>query len=624
MFKSSCINKNGCLEGAHHFFSQSKIGLTVCLVVEVASLIIGILAITHVLPGIGAVRGAVLTGLASPFFLLTTVALVFYGCRAKKTGSQKYSIIPSDASVTWKEKLEVLRMKNQQIALPPPKIPPEECLYTLSMLAQAGTFTLFKESFPFSEPKNETLKKLLEQCQNKKDQELYFSIASTFLENLPSLTAYIRDQTQAVLLLEEPTKEMVLHFKLVNKQIRMILLFLMSHESNKLNYFTSYQDHVSHTFGNRQWSMKDCKQPCYYFGDLRALKKKNPEEFSKELNHFLFAFSTYRRHSLLRLFPQKIEVRASCKDADLRILLSATWFHGTRATTSLSDTDFTLIPTGWLNQAGHISFFGEMGVGCLRNGVNAHSLSGTHLDHVDWSVNSYATGFQFSIENEIKIASGFLEIKFNKEDSGFYIGFIEHSNTLPRIEVAIKRWATWDPASFKEKMPLLLQQLKEIEGLIAWTNKTKPHAIFYGGKSNSYFGIFQNFCHSLEQIKAFLSAPLPPPLTEEQKKNIEGNFPAVLGSMTLLSNPCSFDDSTGEHLVPGTAEVGKDLQLLCVKKEDSDKAKKWVDIHNFSAKVQIFSFEQLEDAQKINKKISPFLADIFSLKKFKKLCGAVS
>ena len=38
------------------------------------------------------------------------------------------------------------------------------------------------------------------------------------------------------------------------------------------------------------------------------------------------------------------------------------------------------------------------------------------------------------------------------------------------------------------------------------------------------------------------------------------------------------------------------------------------------ANLQIFSFDNLSAAQRINKKISPYLADIFSRDKFDQLC----
>ncbi len=615
MFTGNCSNRKVCSQAAYHCFSRSKVWITASLVVEVASLIIGILAITHVLPGIGAVRGAVLTGLASPFFLLTTVALVFYGCRAKKTGSQKYSIIPSDASVTWKEKLEVLRMKNQQIALPPPKIPPEECLYTLSLLAQAGTSKLFKNPIPYSEPKNKTLKKLLEQCQKKNDKELYLSIASTFLENLPSLTAYIRDQTQAVLLLEEPTKEMVLHFKLMNKQIRMILLFLMTYEPLKIKYLEKYTRYIEYSLGNRCFIRGENKEPCNYFKKL-----KDSSKMLKEVENFIFVFSIYRRHYLLRLRPEKIQKISNCKDADLNMLLSATWFHGTRAASSLMGTDFILMPSGWLNQLGIIPFFGETGLGCQSHGVNANCLSGTYLDNVSWAVNTYANGFNFDPYQEIKKIDDFIHSKIDIESHNFYKDtFVFYSETLPRVEMAIKRLAKWDPEIFNNKKQSILLQLEKLKAGIAKIKKKKPDEIFRW--SDDYYSArYHSLCDSVKKIETFLSDPSPE-LTAEEKQSINENFPAVFGSMTLLSEHITPDDDTGEYLVRGTALVGKDLQLLCVQKGNLEIAKKWAKTVP-DASIKIFSFDQLSEAQKYNRAISPYLADIFSMKKFKALCAS--
>lgn len=592
----SHLNGEGCLGAAYNFFSQSKVGVTASLIVEAVALIIGILAMTHVLPGVGTIPGAVITGLGVFSFVLTLTLVC----------SRYYA----------KERLEQVRENNQDAPLP---VPPEECLNILSFLAQAEVPSkLFKEPIPYVEPANEKMKTLIEQCKNKKGEKLYLSIANAFLENLPVLNAFIRSQTQAVLL-QKPTEEESKHFKLLNKQIRMILLFLMSHEPKKGEYLKSYQTHVTQSFGNREWGTNDYQQqPCFYFNRLQVLKKvKNPKEF----NDFLWVFSIYRRHSLLRLCPTKIEERSKCHDTVLRTLLSATWFHGTRAATTLSDTNFVLMPTGWLLKAGHISFFGEMSVGCQSNGVNANSLSGTYLDRVDWSIKSYATGFQFDIQNEIEEIEEFLAIKIDMGNN-FHNNLFQYAQQLPRIEVALKRWARWDQAAFKEKMPSLLSELEHLKEIIAQIEKKKPKEIF-AWNDRCYSSSYESLCHSVTQIEAFLSNPLPSTLTKEQKKNIEENFPAVFGSMTLLSEPTSYYDGSGEHLVRGTAQVGKDLQLLCVEKGNLGKANKWVQAHLPDANIQVFSFDQLREAQKINKKVSPYLADIFSLNKFNKLCTAI-
>jgi hypothetical protein len=621
----SCLHGEGYLGAVYDFFSRSKVGVTASLVAEAAALIIGILAITHVLPGVGTISGAVITGLGG-FFSVLTIALVCSRCTKDKnktfeghSRNARQPITPQStsnfSSASWKDKLEQLSIKNQEALPPTPDVPPQECLNTLCFFAQTGTSTqLFREPLPYVEPVNEKMKALVTKCRNQKGTALYLSIANTFLENLQALNTFVRDQTQAILL-QKPTEEERKQFKLVNKQIRMILLYLMSHEPKKSEYLECYRKHVDHSFGNREWNTIDWQQPSYYFEKLKLIKEKKIEDFCK----FIFLFSIYRRHYLLRLLPKKFDAHDKPLDQSLRTLLSATWYHGTRAVTTLKDTDFVLMPTGWLHQVGHISFFGEMSEGCQTHGVNANSLSGTYLDRVDWSVNSYASGFQFDINNEIKQIDLFLNIKIDTSEVNFHQNFVQYSISLPRIEVALKRWARWDAEAFKEKMPQSLSTLKHLKEVISIIEKKKPKEIF-AWHDRYYSSKYESLCHSVNQIEGFLNAPLPPALTKEQKKNIKKNFPAVLGSITLLSEPTSYDDNSGEHLVRGAAQVGNDLQLLCVEKGNLRKAKKWVQAHLTDANIKIFSFEQLEEAQKINKIVSPFLTDIFSLKKFNKLC----
>jgi hypothetical protein len=319
-------------------------------------------------------------------------------------------------------------------------------------------------------------------------------------------------------------------------------------------------------------------------------------------------------------------MRANCKDKKLKTLISATWFHGTRAVTSLCDTDFTLIPTGMLLQQGHLSFFGEMRCGCMKDGVNRDSLSGTYLDRVDWSIDSYAVEFEFDIDNEIKKTETFLDYQIDTTNKNFHTEFVHCALSLPGIELALKRWVRWDQEAFRQKMPALQDKLKYFKSIIKKIETKQPTEIFGWPDNypdNYYSGKYESVVSSIAQIEAFLAAPLPAPLTERQKANIKGNFPAVLGSLTLFSQPYSYDDETGEHLVKGRVRMGRDLQLLCVNEQDKERAEAWKHHHLPDSNIEIFTFDQLHEAQEINKIISPYFADIFSKKKLEKLCTSV-
>jgi methylase of polypeptide subunit release factors len=80
----SCLNCEGCVGRVYDFFSKSKVGVTASLVVEAVSLIIGILAITHILPGVGIIPGAMMISLGG-FFSVLTIALVCCRHSTKET-----------------------------------------------------------------------------------------------------------------------------------------------------------------------------------------------------------------------------------------------------------------------------------------------------------------------------------------------------------------------------------------------------------------------------------------------------------------------------------------------------------------------------------------------------------
>jgi hypothetical protein len=631
-----CLNGKSCLCAVYDFCSKSKIGVTICLVGESALLIIGILGMMNVLPGVNALSAAPLVGLGWGF-LIITIALVCCRSRTKETDiseedkvTDRESSSEDTASSTeskqpkhhWKEKLERLRVERQTDAEPISDVPPQECLSTLAYLAQGGLSSqLFKKTLPVIEPTSKKMKSLMKKCQTKTGKKLYLSIAKNLLKNLPSLNQFLRSQTQEILL-HNSTEEGRKNFKCINQQIRTILLFLISNEPLKSNYLKRYLKYLSNSFGNRPWNSFDYTepfQPCHYCDRLADLNEY--QEQGAGFSRFLFLFSGYRRHALFHLFPEKITTHAKSQDAGLKTLLSASWFHGTRAVVSLKGTDFILLPTGWLHEIGLFSFFGEMLEGCQKNGINANSLSGTYLDHVDWAIGAYAIDFQFDIECEMKKIEWFLNLPIDTNQREFHTKLIGYSKQLPRVEVALKRWRCWDQETFREKVSSLSKKLNDFKQAIDIIEEKQPEEIFNWHDDTSS-SRYKNICHSIAQIESILSSPLPAQLTEGEKKNIENNFPAVLGSLTLLPEPTSYDDAKGEHTVRGMVELGKDLQLLCVEKNNLERAQKWVSEHLPDSNIQLFTFEQLKEAQKINKVVSPYLADILSFKKFQKLCVA--
>lgn len=622
----------GLVKTSNSSFSKAQAGLAVGLVIGVALVTIGILGLIKVLPGLSYQPAALLTGCGGACLMMTTILFNYQiGGKQRSNDQSSLDITPSagkeeetDESPllphtptpmpVWREKLEELRRKNASVSseedvigVERASVTAEECLNTLCFLTQDTVRHLFKSKVPHSGSSNAVLQELLREGISKRGHDLYQLIAHSFFAHLPTLTNFLKQELKVILneTASERTRET---YKTVNKQIRCLLLFFMSHAPPDEKGERRFVAHYEYLL-NKSTKERFCPSAM-----VRGFPLTGDFQERGQLLKFLFLFLTYRRHALIRLFPQRIEKRTRC-DIQGSPLLSATWFHGTRSLTTLDETDFTLMPSGWLSQVGCIPFFGEMKEGAQLHEVNSNALSGTQLDYVNWSMSDYAKGFQFDIKNEIAQVTSFLAIK----RPGNLSSFCFNSETLSRMEVAMKRWAKWDPAEFKEKIPLIQDQLKILKGIsreIEENNVIKKDDKYYSTRFNSLL-------HSLSQIERLITNPLPSPLTPEQKKKIQNNFPAVLGSYTLLGEPLKYCDNR-EYLMHGAVQLGKDLQFLCVSTIHFLKAKSWVKTHLPDANIRVFTFFALEAAQRVDQKMSPYLFDYFSLKKLKKLSGTAS
>ncbi|MEZ5315118.1 MAG: hypothetical protein R3E91_02770 [Chlamydiales bacterium] len=615
-----------------NFTFQSKVGVTVTAVVGVTMVAIGILAIIDVIPGMhNAISGCFITsGCLSLIFTIRCC----YNCKSVRPpilaknpspnaldSARKYSNSNSSSEIvpspSWEKQTEIRKLTTDQKAKLKElslqnKINPDpdsyrlaqECLNKLALLVENKMSKYFKSRI--LQPSEDLI------VEERKEEEVYQEVAHTFLNNLLLLKNFLHIETESMLIKSSPEfiEEAGNRFKLVKRQIRMILLFLISYEPERCNHLKSYSL-IGLTSGSQ--FCQQISNAFYYFEKLNALQREKKDE----LRGFLFNFSIYRRHALFRLFPEKIHKRSKCNDQKLNTLLSTTWFHGTGAITSLSETDFTLIPTGWLNEIGVTPFFGEAEIGCQPKGINANTLSGTYLDRIDWA-QSYATKFLFKIQKETNTIDEFLkpfsEYALRQDISTV----VSQARYLPRVGMAIRRLALWDPEQFDQKKSLILKKLMEFDEIFKGIEDRKPKEIF-DWHDCYYSGPYESLRESVKRLRNFLNEPLPSPLTEGQKHNIKEGFPAVLGSLTLLSRPASYNSSSGEYVVSNTAKLGEDLQLLCVKKEDLKKAETWLESYGLEEKMQIFSFEELTEAQKVNKQILPYLIDILSVKKMRSI-----
>src|ERR1700733_14009392 len=97
---------HGCANKIYDFFTKSKVGITISIVTEVALCVVGILALTQNLPGVGMVPGAILTG-SGGVFLLLTIALVSCRCWAARRGTMSgrtSHVFPSHTMISnWQQ-----------------------------------------------------------------------------------------------------------------------------------------------------------------------------------------------------------------------------------------------------------------------------------------------------------------------------------------------------------------------------------------------------------------------------------------------------------------------------------------------------------------------------------------
>ena len=322
----------------------------------------------------------------------------------------------------------------------------------------------------------------------------------------------------------------------------------------------------------------------------------------------------YRRHLCCRLSTEKVAQIVGTQNP----LLQLSWLHGTRCLESLPATEYTLIPTGWLQNLHITPMTGELGNGCQEDGVNMAHLSGTLLDRVDWTI-SYATRFAFKIETILADVEYFFTL-----NTATVYDYCMHCAYLPEFNAAMRKLACWDQTLFQTKyLEKIKTQVKNLKDTIVQLERKKPNEL-YNWDDDHYIQKWAKIKKSLESIALFINSPLPTPLTEQQKDAVRNSYPTVLGSYTANPRPLTADTRNAEHVLLGAAILGKDIQVIFTTQENESRVKKFLKIHKLASKVQVATFDALIQAQELNKKVSPYLADLFSKKKLEQLVAGNS
>lgn len=450
------------------------------------------------------------------------------------------------------------------------------------------------------------LKTLMALVEEKASYEV---VKTTFLEKFALVNTLLRDETERILQ-GHGTKE---DFGTINHAFQDILLYLMSHEPKAKHYLYYYKEHLAGK------CFVNTSHPAFFF------EKLFPENRRDQYCDFIHLFLSFRRHGVLRFFTKELAESTKCNDPKILELLRGTWFHGTCALTTLADTNFTLIPSGMMHRKGIVPFFGELDNGAVKHGVNARALSGTYLDRISYALR-YADGkkFKVSIKKHWETIEWLLEVDFRKEDEDDVripeLRLVKARKSFSWAVISLKRVAKWDPEKLKPHIPKLIQQLEAFFTILDRAEKLSEEYILerYG---DIFFPHKDNVLHALTQMKEFLTAPLPAPLTDQQKRNIQESLPAVLGSFTLLSRPAHDDEGSGERLVRHEVKLGTDIQLLCVHAENLERAQKWLQDNQLDSQMKVVCIDDLISAGQYNRRVYRALADVFSVKKFEALCG---
>lgn len=234
-----------------------------------------------------------------------------------------------------------------------------------------------------------------------------------------------------------------------------------------------------------------------------------------------------------------------------------TWITGNRsaaiigmeaaAKTALSQRP-ALVPTGQLLKHNLVPLTGYLGQNVLSSGINMEYLSGMKLRGIE-------TCLLYSTRND-KIFSGFEELKY-------ILGFKNEFLELNRLKIAVLR--------------LIL--MKELPSL--W-DTLKDHLI------QTVMPQAKDPAHSdqLNDIIKLFDTVKPLDLSEESLSLVYRSFPIVWGSCTLRPEQHEWGEKD-EQLVKGSAELGKDIQIVFTDAKHVETLKKAVEKYH----VRVLSFD---------------------------------
>lgn len=435
------------------------------------------------------------------------------------------------------------------------------------------------------------------------------AISVFFLQQLNPINAYLKGILQKLLNDESYPAEF---YEQTLYKLRIFCLFFLSQQPGIKAIADEYESYLSQALGNYPRSSGLPALPDVLFSRLFFVDQSKRQE----LHHFIYFFTVLRRFSQTKLHSSSLPVDMRTQTAAVRTLFSATWFHGTHALQLLPFTDYTLYPSGELHSRGKVPFFGEVGPGCQKRGVNQEGLSGTALDHVDWSIHTYSQHFAFSFEKEQEHVENFCQTQLPNSDN-LDIRFLSDSPYFPRKIIAIKRWALWDPESFESIRPQIRQQLMfyktELEKLRKAVRLQEMR--WPGDLAKAYF---ENFDFQIQDLLSFLDTQQTP-LTPLEKTAIKTAFSAVLGSSSLVVCPSSIYFKSGEIVYKGPLKLGKHLTFICVNARDKDRALSWLAEQRLTAVVALYDMEDLIKARQLYQLASPTLADILGVNELKEL-----
>ncbi len=348
-----------------------------------------------------------------------------------------------------------------------------------------------------------------------------------------------------------------------------------------------------------------------------------------KIRSMLLLQSELKKHVLLQLRDQLIlkeahkimseDIRFSEADPEKVIkLLSITWMHGSKLSVvedACHYSDGFLMPLGELLKKNQLVMTGEQELGADEDhGINRDALSGVSLPYANiavkyakeydnYSLDAISNDIDSFLSNIDQFACTHRWYNDDKLISSFY-----------RIAEKSKMLKHLDPKKFLEKKSKLSLAVSKVEECIQTSLQEKTDALFdhtdWYHKVLMYKNIkgSQNIRRELEREEFSHSGRY------SSDHEIKRKIPLLFASNTAVGIPIHIHlvrEPLPEDIYPGSLKLGKDIQFVFTTPESVELVKETVKKEGLDQQVQVETFETLELARILERKLRAKLCNLF-------------